>query len=248
MQQRMQRDRGLTVDMSHLPDERLAALLDDPPTSAELAHLASCERCATERAAYRALRELSNAEQHIGAPLSDWDTLAPALRADGVIDTGEWRVARRPRRFGGVWSQAAAAVLIAIGGIAYGRYSAVGSVLPGSAHPMKAFPAKAARDSSAFSSIEEARTAQEQAQTLYQSAALYLAAHDTLELSPDSPAAMRHQLATLDEVGETVRQALVESPGDPVINGYYLTTLGQREATLRQLNASLPVGVRVNMF
>jgi len=235
------------VDMSHLPDERLAALYDEPPTSAELAHLASCERCAAERAAYRTMRELASAEQRIGAPLTDWESLAPALRADGVIDTGEWRVARRPRRFG-VWSQAAAAVLIAIGGIAYGRYSAVGSVLPGSAHPMKAFPAKAARDSSAFSSIEEARTAQEQAQTLYQSAALYLAAHDTLELSPDSPAAMRHQLATLDEVGATLRQSIAESPGDPVINGYYLTTLGQREATLRQLNASLPVGMRVNIF
>ena len=99
-----------------------------------------------------------------------------------------------------------------------------------------------------FSNIEEARAAQERYETLYQSAALYLAAHDTLELSPDSPAAMRHRLATLDEVGATVRHALSESPGDPVINGYYLTTLGQREATLRQLNASLPVGVRVNSF
>src|SRR5205823_9829421 len=165
MQQRMQRNRGRTVDMSHLPDERLAALNDDPPTSAELAHLASCERCATERAAYRALRELANAEQRIGAPLSDWDTLAPALRADGVIDTGEWRVARRPRRFGGGWSQAAAAVLIAIGGVAYGRYTAAGSALPVSL----------AADSISFSSVGEARAAQERYQTLYQSAALYLA-------------------------------------------------------------------------
>jgi hypothetical protein len=232
--------------MSHLPDERLAALNDESPTSAELAHLASCERCAAERMAYRTLRDLANAEQRIGSPLSNWETLAPALRLDGVIDTGEWRVARRPRRFGGAWTQAAAAALVAIGGVAYGRYSAVGSVLPGS--HASAFATKSVPDSSAFSSIEEARTAQEQAQTLYQSAALYLAAHDTLDLSPDSPAAIRRRLATLDEVGETVRQALVESPGDPVINGYYLTTLGQREATLRQLNASLPANMRVNIF
>ena len=232
--------------MSHLPDERLAALYDEPPTSAELAHLASCERCAAERMAYRTLRDLASGEQRIGAPLTDWESLAPALRADGVIDTGEWRVARRPRRFGGGWTQAAAAAFIAIGGITYGRYSAVGSVLPG-AHGT-AFAAKGSPDSSAFSSIEQARSAQEQAQTLYQSAALYLASHDTVELSPDSPAAIRRRLATLDEVGETVRQALAESPGDPVINGYYLTTLGQREATLRQLNASLPSNMRVNIF
>jgi hypothetical protein len=244
----MLQKRGLTVDMSHLPDERLAALFDEPPTSAELAHLASCERCAAERAAYRGLRELANAEQaHIGAPLTDWNSLAPALRADGVIDTGEWRVARRPRRFSGVWSQAAAAVLIAIGGIAYGRFSAVGSVLPESS-PRADVAAAQGMDSVSFASVEQARAAQEHYQTLYQSAALYLAAHDTLDLSPESPAAIRRRLATLDEVRATVRQALTESPADPVINGYYLTTLGQREATLRQLNASLPAGVRPNVF
>jgi len=238
------------VDMSHLPDERLAAMSDESPTQAELAHLAACERCARERAAYRSLRAVASTEQkRIGAPLSDWESLAPALRADGVIDTGEWRVARRPRRFSGVWSQAAAAVLIAIGGIAYGRYSAVGSVWPDSARHQPATAAASVADSApAFSSIDEARAAQEHYESLYQSAALYLAEHDTLELSPDSPAAMRRRLATLDEVGQTVRQALSQSPGDPVINGYYLTTLNQREATLRQLNAALPAGTRVNSF
>jgi hypothetical protein len=236
--------------MSHLPDERLAALSDEPPTQAELAHLAACERCASERAAYRTLRAMASTEQNrIGAPLSNWESLAPALRIDGTIDTGEWRVARRPRRFSGPWSQAAAAVLIAMGGMAYGRYSAVGSVLPDSVHSDRGAVASAAADSApTFASVEAARAAEERYETLYQSAALYLATHDTSGLSPDSPAAMRHRLATLDEVGQTVRQALNESPGDPVINGYYLTTLNQREATLRQLNAALPAGVRVNSF
>jgi hypothetical protein len=235
--------------MSHLPDERLAALFDEPPTSAELAHLATCERCARERAAYRALRELANAEQtRIGAPISSWESLAPALRADGVIDTGEWRVARRSRQFGGVWLQAAAALVIALAGVAYGRYTAIGTVLPATFARGGGASSAPAPDSVTFASVQEARAAQERYEALYQNAALYVAAHDTLELSPDSPAAMRHRLATLDEVGATVRQALTESPGDPVINGYYLTTLGQREATLRQLNASLPVGVRVNSF
>ena len=246
----MHRIRGLTVDMPHLPDERLAALFDEPPTPAELAHLASCERCATERAAYRNIRSLAMAEQaRIGAPLSNWESLAPALRTDGVIDTGEWRVARRPGRFAGVWSQAAAAVLIAIGAIAYGRYTAGGAAaLPGLSRYESIASSRAADSTILFSSVEQARSAQERYQTLYQSAALYLAAHDTLELSPDSPAALRHRLATLDEVEGTVRQAVTESPGDPVINGYYLTTLGQREVTLRQLNASLPADMRVNIF
>lgn len=236
------------MDMSHLPDERLAALSEEPPNSAELAHLASCELCAAERAAHRTLRELASGEgAQIGAPLTSWESLAPALRADGVIDTGEWRVARRSRRFTGVWSQAAAALLIALGGVAYGRYSAVGSVLPETASA-SASRAHEADSLPAYSSVDEARAAQARYESLYQSAALYLAAHDTTELMPDSPAAMRHQLATLDEVGATLRQALTESPGDPVINGYYLTTLSQREAAIRQLNAALPAGVRLNSF
>ena len=229
------------MDKSHLPDERLAALIDEPPTPAELAHLASCERCAAERAAQRSLREMARAHgARIGEPLTTWEALAPALRADGIIDTGEWRVARRPRLWDSVWLQAAAAILIALSGIAYGRYSAVGSVLPGHV---------AGSDSTvSFSSVEEARAAQERYQTLYESAALYLAGHDSSLVEHESPAAMRRRLATLDEVGATVRQALSKSPGDPVINGYYLTTLEQREATLRQLNAALPVGIRVGSF
>jgi hypothetical protein len=242
--------------MSHLLPERLAALTDEPPTAAELAHLAACEECARERAAFERLRALAVIEQAgIGAPLTRWESLAPALRADGTIDTGEWRVARKTRRLESVWLQVAAAMLLVIGGIAYGRYSAGGPVMPGvtlatapGASDLRA-GADAARETPAtFASVEEARAARAQYEQLYQSAALYLAEHDTAEYAPSSPAAIRHRLATLDEVGATVRQALTESPADPVINGYYLTTLGQREATLRQLNAVLPSGVRVNSY
>ena len=233
--------------MSHLPEERLAALVDELPTQAELAHLAACELCAGERAAYKSLRGLATAEQaRIGNPLSNWETLAPTLREDGIIDTGEWRVARRPRRRGGAWLQAAAAVLLVMGGVAYGRFSA--PISGGSSTSIAAAPSSGADSLARFGSIDEARAARANAEFLYQSAALYLAEHDTSEYSPDSPAAIRRRLATLDQVGETVREALHESPYDPVINGYYLTTLGQREATLRQLNASLPIGARANSF
>src|ERR1043166_500347 len=108
MPDRMHRNRGLTVDMSHLPDERLAALIDEPPTPAELSHLASCERCAAERAAQRSLREMARSHgARIGEPLTNWESLAPALRADGIIDTGEWRGGRRPPPWPQLWLQAA---------------------------------------------------------------------------------------------------------------------------------------------
>src|SRR6185503_14569613 len=76
-------------DMSHLSTERLAALVDESPTAAELAHLAGCAECTRERAAFKSLAGLASAESaRIGAPLTTWESLAPVLVADGVIDTG----------------------------------------------------------------------------------------------------------------------------------------------------------------
>jgi hypothetical protein len=46
----------------------------------------------------------------------------------------------------------------------------------------------------------------------------------------------------------TTRQAMRDAPHDPVINGYYLTTIGQREATLRQLNTTLPASLRLASY
>jgi hypothetical protein len=60
--------------------------------------------------------------------------------------------------------------------------------------------------------------------------------------------AYRSRLAALDRVISASREAMREAPHDPVINGYYLTTIGQREATLRQLNTALPASLRLNDF
>src|SRR6266550_3922642 len=60
-------------------------------------------------------------------PLTDWDSLATRLRAEGLITTsrspGEGPIAR-------YWMQAAAAVLIAFGGVAIGRYTASATRTP----------------------------------------------------------------------------------------------------------------------
>src|SRR5262245_41030390 len=117
-------------NMSHLPSERLAALVDESPTPAELAHLTSCAECARERAAYRNLVELAaGSSTRIGAPITTWETIAPVLVSDGVIDKGRGhpfraRQVRRP------WMQAAAALLLMAGGMMGGRYSTGASILP----------------------------------------------------------------------------------------------------------------------
>jgi hypothetical protein len=148
-----------------------------------------------------------------------------------------------------VWLQVAAAVLLVAGGVAGGRYSAGAAIVPTDHAPVSMPDVAVVADSvPRFSSIEEARAAQSQSQMVYQTATAYLAQRDTSNQVIGSPSDMRRRLAALDQVSQTMGAALEDAPYDPVINGYYLTTLGQREATLRQLNTALPVGVRITSY
>src|SRR5262245_30951083 len=159
------------TSMSHLSPERLAALVDETPTTAELAHLAGCAECARERAAYRNLVELAvNNSAAIDAPLTSWEALRPALARDGIVDGGKGTPART-RRAGRPWLQAAAAVLLTAGGMIGGRLSAGASPLP-NAQMNNATPTASANADTTqhFRSVDEARVAQTQAQLVYQNA------------------------------------------------------------------------------
>jgi hypothetical protein len=237
-------------NVSHLSAERLAALTDESPTAAELAHLASCADCARERALYVSLAELASAESaRLGVPLTTWEALAPALEADGVIGTGRVIPSIHRRHSSRPWLQAAAAVLFIAGGMMAGRYTAGAAILPlGDRTAAVNFAAARPDTTVRFATIEEARAAQAQSQLLFQTATAFLAQQDTTERAPETPAAMRTRLAALDRVREVVGKALNEAPYDPVINDYYLTTVGQREATLRQLNIAMPAGMHLTSY
>ena len=251
--------------MSHLPTERLAALIDEPPSAAEIAHLAACAECAREREVFLRLAETAAAEPaRIGAPLTTWESLAPALAADGIIDAGERPIGGRGgatirTRASHPWRLAAAGLLLTAGGVIGGRLWAGAAAFPVTAtieargpgapgSPIAATTKMVSDSAPHFASIEDARAAQLQSQLVYQSATAFLAQRDTAGRPADSPAAIRTRLAALDRAHEVMGEALNAAPYDPVINGYYLNTLGQREATIRQLNAVLPASMRVTSY
>lgn len=234
--------------MLHLSTDRLAALGDEPPTSAEAAHLATCDSCARERDAYRTLVAMAQAERSaLGLPLTRWDSIAAAL--DPALPTPSRRVARIATR----WPlQAAAGLLLMAGGAMLGRASVGADAIPVGASRVAATtnaPApKPLPGDSVFRSIDEARAAQRRSEQLYQQAVAYLARFDSSAVDDGSPVAYKSRLAALDRVISATSEAMREAPHDPVINGYYLTTLGQREATIRQLNTALPQSVRLDSF
>ena len=242
--------------MLHLPADRLAELGDEVPTSDEAAHLAACDACARERGAYQALVAMAHAEREpFGLPLTRWDAIAAQLSVAIHVPRPDITPVRRSSRW---MLQMAAGLLLVAGGAMIGRVSTGARALPGDeAAPSASVAsigertqpvARFASDSAVFASVEEARAAQQRSEVLYQQAAAFLARVDTTGAGSGSPVPIRSRLAALDQVISTTREAMREAPHDPVINGYYLTTLGQREATLRQLNTALPASLRVNSF
>ena len=244
--------------MSHLSIDRLAAFADETPTPDEATHLAGCWDCRAEVAAYRRLARLAAmapVSLHT-EPLTAWSQLAPQLRAEGIIVDAER--ASSPSFSSGnvtplmkadrssslsVWAMriAAGLALIVGGGIA-GRATAPSDA----ANPNFEM---AAAPMAQYGSPDEAVRALNVAQLQYQSAAAFLASRDTLSrfvgMNQDSYEA---RLAALDEIAATTRAALYRAPQDPLLNQYYLTTLGAREATLREIGAAMPTTRRLERY
>lgn len=248
--------------MSSITPERLAALVDESPTPDEAAALAASAGLRAELAALRRLRSFAAAErERVAPPLTTWAGLSEALARGGhapltaddeVRDVAPTLVPGvaspdrpAPRRAIFAWSRAAAAVLLLAGGAALGRISAGASALPlgrgGPAAPLLAAVGPT------FASRDEAAAALEHAERTYRLASVFLAEHDAPAEGPAMVDAepVRTRLAALEQIVRTSRAALEAAPTDPVINRYYLSTVGAREVTLQQLGGVRTASLRV---
>jgi hypothetical protein len=259
--------------MLHLSSERLAELADGEPTVAEAEHLAACAICATERSAHQRLLTMAGDERdRIAEPLTEWSMLSAKLRELGVISDHvptavavDARVVPLPtprphRRLWLAGLRVAAGLVFAAGFGALGRMSAGATPAP-SGKDLVALGDLIFRNSAAavipqnpfdqnspFSSVEDALATLENSQRSYDKAVMFIAAHDSTGQSPEAGDVFRTRLAALDEMAETSRQALAAAPTDVVLNQYYLSTLGAREVTLRQLGSVLTPGKRLSRF
>ena len=180
-------------------------------------------------------------------PLNDWRTIAARAREEGLIRESHSSPFTHP------WLQAAAAVLLLIGGIAIG-HTTIG--LPSATQSSASNPASATTPSTTgsnmvplsesgvnFTSVDEASAALDRAVTQYRRASEFIAAANNATIrSRDSLAMYSARAAALDKIVDATESALQTAPHDPVINQYYLATMGARVAT-QQLVAR-PVGLR----
>jgi hypothetical protein len=219
----------------HLSAERLAALADDELTTSEAAHVAQCPGCGAELGAHRRLLAMAREEgQMPSVPLTRWETLAPQLAAAGLIRR---RALRWPVRV-------AAALLFTAAGTVFGRYTAMPHVVAQASLGVDNID-----DSMPiFHSASEALATLNRAERDYRHASAYLVAQNPETTVTDRRDAYRARLAALDEVAQATAAGLQEAPNDPVLNQYYLSTVGARNATLRQLKGALPVGFRLERY
>jgi hypothetical protein len=184
------------------------------------------------------------------APLNEWRTIAARAREEGLIresESSRWWASSQP------WLQSAAAILLLIGGIAIGRTTiglpsaAQTSANAGSAGTASTASATVPASGSAsgtvsFASVEEATAALNRAVDSYQRASEFLAVNNASVENGDSLAMYSVRAAALDKIENATVSALQSAPHDPVLNQYYLATMGARVAT--QQLAARPVVLR----
>lgn len=204
--------------MPHLSLEELARLVDEAPAEHEEIHLRLCAECRAELVALREqtveLRRLPDRR----APARLWPALHGRLRAEGLVAGG----AARGRA---VLRIAAGLALFLAGGVTGVLWTGAragplaGGTEPGAAQARTVGDAEAA--------VRAAEAAYLDALTRY--AELSGAGRSTDPVN---------RLAALEGIVLTTRAALEEAPADPVINGYHLAALSQREAMLRQISSA----------
>lgn len=241
--------------MSHLTLETLARLIDDAPDPTETGHLDICQQCRDELEALRADAAALHTLPDPDPSIAQWIRLEQRLEREGLMRrTWRWQPA--------ALRMAAAVVIFVLGGVSAAlvmrpndtqyltqndtpaqqvverpalvpnpsaTLTTGPSITPA---PVEQVPVTAA--------LQPARTSEEAAARLRTAESDYLAALTrytelSSRIDEGDPLA---RLAALESIVATTRAALGRAPADPVINGYHLTAVAQRDALLRQVSAT----------
>ncbi len=218
--------------MKHLSLDTLARLVDERPTPGEREHLASCGRCATDLRSMRYQTEALGALPAVRPPQGDWAVLEARLESEGLVRGGgairKFGFAAAPR-----WMQAAAAIVLFLGGTGFGLTVAPGGV-PGSEILGADGAIVAVNDISTLDGAAGAVrfTEQQYLDALTQFRRLEGEAGVARVGNPVS------RMAALETLYAASQEALRVAPSDPVFNGFLVNVLAERQEVFRQMAAS----------
>jgi hypothetical protein len=220
--------------MSHLSIETLARLVEESADSHEAAHLEACADCRGELEGMKADAAALAALPAIEPPATQWPLIEQRLVAEGLLLRHTSRGWRQTRWLPLLQLAAALAIFV------LGHYTAplLGRRSTETANSLAtrslanglsnaSTTANSTEDSAAVAQrVRDTERAYLEALTRYTELAGRTDATDPIA-----------RLAALESIVLTTRAALGQSPADPVINGYHLTALAQRDATIKRLAA-----------
>ncbi len=216
--------------MEHLTHDTLARLVDERPSPGEREHIRACSRCAEELRAFRLQSDALGGLPALRPPSGDWASLEARLVSEGLVRTPETF-----RRFGfaaaPAWMQAAAAIVVFLGGTGFGL------ALTGGASPNQLSPENMLPPLSEISSTEEAVRTVERAERAYMQA---LARYNELAGRNDGSrvADPLSVLTALEGLLAASQEAVRLAPADPVFNGFLVNVLAERQEVLRRISTS----------
>jgi len=233
--------------MGHLTLEDLARLVDQAPDPSEERHLQECEICREEVRALRVQTESLGALPDLRPPAGDWEALEARLGSEGLIRTGG--MVQGPKRwFASGWMQAAAAVVLFLGGTAMGsgmmaRQGPAEMVDGGPATDLELVPVSTGQDIQPVSSLAEAQEALNHAEQGYMLALLQYRQLLDAQQGAGSYGDPTKRLAAIEAILAATNAAMEHAPADPFVNGVLVGGLAEKEGIIR--SASLSSGREV---
>jgi hypothetical protein len=225
--------------MGHLTIENLARLVSEAPTPEEEHHLEGCSACRAELKALQEQTEAIGSLPDLRPPPGDWEALEARLASEGLIRTSGLAFPAK-RWWSSGWMQAAAAVVLFLGGtmLGSGAFASRGDDrLAQDAPPpgLELIPVGA--QAQPVSNLADAATAVNLAEQQYMLALLQYRQIMDAQGGPNYVADPTTRLAAIEAIVAAGRAAIQQAPADPYVNGVLVSALAEREAFIR--NASI---------
>lgn len=231
--------------MGHLTTETLARLVSEAPSTEESSHLQTCEVCRGELLVLREQTEALGALPDLRPPAGDWEALEGRLLSEGLIRSSgvAWQ-ASRFRSSG--WLQAAAALVLFLGGTAMGiGVTRSGSLSEGATGrpPSDLEFVAVGPGATQVSTLSEAAEAVRIAERQFHDALLRYRQLVDARGEPSYLGDPTSRLAALQALVAAGQAAVREAPADPFVNGVLVSALAEQEAILRNASWSSSEGV-----
>jgi hypothetical protein len=228
--------------MGHLTTESLARIVSEPPYPEEQEHLDFCLVCQGELQALKDQTEAMGALPDLRPPTGDWQALEARLLGEGLVRSSGLTFRTQRWRSSG-WLQAAAALVLFVGGTALGNRISQPDLLgtvaqDGPPAGMELVPVSSQMQSAG--TLTDAAAVVNLAERQYIDALVQYRQILDAQGEPGYVGDPTSRFAALEGIVAAGRAAVQAAPADPFANGVLVSALAERESILR--NASLTRG------